>query len=139
MLARLTGIAALAAAAAAPASAASPQPIAGRWVTEDGSALVAIAPCGRQWCGRIERVLKRDPSRPAVDANNPDPALRSRSVIGLPILTGFSAGDGQWDGRIYDPRNGKTYRSVLIREGRTLRVKGCLGPFCRTQRWSQQP
>ena len=136
--ARLIGVAALAA-AAGPALAAAPQPIAGRWVTEDGSALVAIAPCGRHWCGRIERVLKREPGRPAVDANNPDPALRTRSVIGLPILTGFVAGDGQWDGRIYDPRNGKTYRSVLIREGRTLRVKGCLGPFCRTQRWSQQP
>ena len=121
----------------ASAGAAAPAPVAGRWLTPERDAMVEIGACGAQLCGRIARVLKADPSKPKTDVNNPDPALRSRPVVGLPILTGFTAGKDQWNGRIYDPRNGKSYRSILIRDGATLKVKGCLGPFCKTQVWTR--
>jgi hypothetical protein len=45
--------------------------------------------CGADWCGRISRILERQPGWKGNDVNNPDPALKSRPVIGLPILTGF--------------------------------------------------
>ena len=48
--------------AALPAQAA--QPITGRWSTVDGKAIVAIAPCGKQMCGRIEKIVKPTPGRP---------------------------------------------------------------------------
>lgn len=118
-------------------TAASPAPIAGHWVTADRAALVEVAPCGRALCGRIARVLKVDPTKPTRDVNNPDAALRGRAIVGMVFLTGFVATGDQWNGRIYDPRNGRTYRSVLTRNGATLRVKGCLGPFCRTQVWTR--
>lgn len=118
-------------------AAAAPAPVTGRWLTPHSDALVQIGTCGASLCGRIARVLKVDPTKPKVDANNPDPALRTRPIVGLPILTGFVADDDRWQGSIYDPRSGRTYRSELTRDGATLKVKGCFGPFCRTQTWTR--
>lgn len=120
---------------AAPASAA--QPIAGRWITEDKSAVVEIAPCGKLLCGRIVKFLTPPKGGPDPrDVNNVDASKRSRKIMGMAILTNFVEDGDEWRGQIYDPRNGKTYRSILQREGaHGLSVKGCIGPFCRTQNW----
>lgn len=120
--------------------ASAPAPIAGRWLTAEGKAVVEIAPCagggGPDVCGRIAQVLKPRPGGPPVDIKNPDPALRGRPMAGLVILTGFRPDGDRWRGRIYDPESGRTYRSELIRDGRRLTVKGCWGPFCRSQEWA---
>lgn len=118
------------------AASAAPVPVTGRWLTVEGKALVDIAPCGSTLCGRIARVLKPRPGGPAVDANNPDAALRQRPIAGILILSDFKPANDRWKGRIYDPESGRTYRSELIRAGGTLKVKGCIGPFCRTQEWT---
>jgi uncharacterized protein (DUF2147 family) len=132
--ARLLAAAATALLAAVPAQAA--QPIAGRWLTEDGSAIVQVGPCGAKTCGRIVTVLKARPGAPKVDANNPDPALQKRPIVGLPILTGFTDTGSDWRGRIYDPRNGKDYKSIVTRAADgTLKVKGCIAFLCQTQVW----
>ena len=129
----LIGLTALAVASAATAA---PAPIAGNWLSDEGKALVQIGPCGGQLCGRIVRILKPDPTKPTTDVLNPDKALRTRPIVGLVFLTAFRPDDDRWRGRIYDPQSGKSYRSELIREGGTLKVKGCIGPFCRTQTWT---
>ncbi len=116
---------------------AAPAPVTGRWLTTEGKAIVEIAPCGAQLCGRIAKVLKPRPGGPAIDSNNPDPAKRRQPIEGLSILTGFTAKDDRWAGRIYDPESGRTYRSELVAQGGTLKVKGCFGPFCRTQEWTR--
>ena len=115
---------------------AAPVPVAGTWLTPEGKALVRIEPCGAQLCGRIVKVLKPRPGGPAVDSANRDPALRTRPIEGLSILTSFVATGERWTGRIYDPESGRSYRSELTRHGDSLDVKGCLGPFCRTQHWT---
>lgn len=118
------------------AASAAPAPVTGRWLTVEGKALVDISPCGSTLCGRITRVLKPRPGGPAVDANNPDAALRTRPIAGILILSDFKPSDDRWKGRIYDPESGRTYRSELIRTSGTLKVKGCIGPFCRMQEWT---
>lgn len=119
-------------------SAAEPlAPVAGRWLNDSRKTLVEIAPCGRQLCGHIVRISNPDPGEPAVDAKNPDPALRNRPLQGLTILTGFTADGDRWRGQIYNPKSGKTYRSELERTGNTLTVKACIGPFCRSLNWTQ--
>jgi uncharacterized protein (DUF2147 family) len=118
------------------AASAAPQPVTGRWLTPEGKAIVEVAPCGAQLCGRIAKVLKPRPGGPAVDSNNPDQRLRTRPIEGISILTGFAPASDRWKGRIYDPESGRTYRSELIRAGNILKVKGCFGPFCRTQEWT---
>ncbi|ONF95447.1 hypothetical protein SPHI_23460 [Sphingomonas jeddahensis] len=112
------------------------QPIAGRWITEDGSAIVQVGPCGSSTCGRIAAVLKQRSGAAATDVNNPDAKLRSRAIVGMPILSGFSDAGDDWRGRIYDPRNGKTYKSIVSRAADgTLKVKGCVAFICQTQTW----
>lgn len=125
-----------AAAALLGVAAAGPAPVTGRWLTTEGKALVEIGPCGALLCGRITRVLKPRPGGPPVDVNNPDPALRTRPIAGIVVLSGFRPDGDRWRGRIYDPESGRSYRSELIRTGGVLKVKGCIGPFCRTQQWS---
>lgn len=119
---------------AAPAYAA--QPISGRYVTEDGAALVEVGPCGGKTCGRIVRVLKHTPGAAATDVNNKDKALRSRPIVGMPVLSEFADAGDDWRGRIYDPRNGKTYKSIVSRNpDGTLKVQGCIAFLCQTQTW----
>jgi uncharacterized protein (DUF2147 family) len=120
-----------------PAAADAATPIAGRWLTEEGNAVVTIGACGSATCGRITRLIKGPPSGPPVDRNNPDASLRKRPLEGLTILTGFADAGSDWRGRIYDPKSGKTYKSIVRREADgSLKVQGCIAFFCRTQRWT---
>ena len=125
----------IAASASLPAQAA--QPVTGRWATVDGKAIVRIAPCGKHLCGLIERIVKPTPGRPQTDIKNPDPALRSKPLVGLDLLSGFVDAGDIWKGTIYDPESGKSYTSKVARNGDgTLKVQGCIAFFCKTQTWT---
>ncbi|WP_435416703.1 DUF2147 domain-containing protein [Parerythrobacter aurantius] len=126
--------------AAAPALAwFAPEPIAGRWMTREKDAVVTIAPCGASYCGKLSQYLVTPPGgADQKDVNNPDPKLRGRKLLGINLLSGFKADGDVWRGTIYDPRNGKSYRSVLKRKSTSaLEVKGCIGPFCQAQTWTR--
>ncbi|MCD1622283.1 DUF2147 domain-containing protein [Citromicrobium bathyomarinum] len=133
MLAGAAGLAAL----AVPALAADP--IGGKWVTEDKDAVVTIGDCGTSVCGKITKFLETPPGGvDQRDINNPKKSLRSRKLMGLPVLTGFRQDGDEWRGEIYDPKSGKTYRSVIQRKGpNELEVKGCVTVFCQTQVWTR--
>jgi uncharacterized protein (DUF2147 family) len=122
---------------ATPLSAAAP--IEGRWVTAEKDAVITIGDCGRKICGRISKFLVPPPQgADQRDVNNRNPDLRSRKLLGMAILTGFTEEKDLWRGEIYDPKSGKTYRSVIRRVSpSTLEVKGCIGPFCQTQVWKR--
>ncbi len=132
-----SAVIALAALALSSAAVAAPAPVTGRWLTEEGKAIVEVAPCGASLCGRIVKVLKPRPGGPAVDINNPDAKLRTRRIEGITILSGFAPKGDRWAGRIYDPESGRTYRSELRAQGAVLKVKGCFGPFCKIQDWTR--
>ena len=112
-------------------------PIAGRYVTADGAGIVQVAPCGGATCGRLVQILKARAGAPALDVNNHDPALRGRPIQGIAILSGFTDRGADWRGTIYDPRNGKTYKSIVSKNpDGSLKVQGCISFFCQTQRWT---
>lgn len=123
--------------AAAPAFAAPN--IQGNWLTDDGKGVVRIAPCGRQMCGWIARVLDRGPNVPTRDVNNPAPALRSRPIVGLPTLTGFNPEASAWTGgQAYDPKSGRSYRTTLsLNADGSLNVRGCVMFICQSRRWTR--
>ncbi|MEO0462805.1 MAG: DUF2147 domain-containing protein [Pseudomonadota bacterium] len=120
-----------------PAAAHAADPITGRWVTQDKDAIVSIGKCGSKTCGRIAKFLVPPPDGPGQrDINNPSPAKRKRTLLGLAVLSGFTEEADLWRGQIYDPKTGKSYRSVLRRKGpNVLEVKGCISIFCQTQIW----
>ena len=129
-------VASLAALLLAPPALAA-DPVQGRWVTEEKDAVITIGPCGAKLCGRISKFLVAPPQGlDQRDVNNKDASKRSRKLLGMPVLTGFVEDGDEWRGTIYDPKSGKTYRSILQRRGSNLlTVKGCIGPFCQTQTW----
>jgi uncharacterized protein (DUF2147 family) len=121
-----------------PAAAAAPD-VAGLWLTDDGKGVVEVAPCGRNMCGKIVRVLDRGPGIPTTDVNNPDPARRSRPIIGLQVLSGFKPGTNAWEeGRAYDPKKGSSYKSSLrLNRDGSLRITGCVLFVCQSVRWTR--
>lgn len=128
---------ALALGAAMTAPALAVEPIAGRWVTAEKDAVIAIRKCGKSLCGTIEKFLIPPPGgNDQRDVNNADPAKRQRKLIGTAILSGLTADADAWRGQVYDPKSGRTYTSEVRRKGDgTLEVKGCFGPLCQTQVW----
>jgi uncharacterized protein (DUF2147 family) len=113
------------------------EPVTGRWITAEKDAVITINACGKAVCGTIDRFLVAPPQGlDQRDINNPEPNLRNRKLLGLTILSSFIVDGPLWRGRIYDPKSGKSYRSVIRRKGpNVLEVKGCIGPFCQTQLW----
>ena len=96
---------------------------------------------GNIYKGKVAKVLKSPPGGgPAVDSKNPDPALRTRPIQGIVILSEFKDSGGEWEGKIYDPRAGKTYRSTMSKQpDGTLKVKGYVGPFSRPVTFTPAP
>jgi uncharacterized protein (DUF2147 family) len=123
----------------ASAYAATAASITGRWVTKDRDAVVEITPCGANVCGRIAKFLVTPPKGvDQRDVNNSDPKLRSRKILGMMILQNLKEAGKEWKGTIYDPRSGKSYRSVVfLTKNGTLTVKGCFGPICQSQSWAK--
>ena len=71
---------------------------------------VEVAPCDDRLCGKIVWFKWPNDAQglPLVYLNNPDPALRSRPLLGLSILYDLGrTGERTWeDGKIYNPDDG---------------------------------
>lgn len=114
----------------------------GRWATPGVSAIVELSPCAAErstLCGTIRWLWDAvdDKGRPRLDSQNTDAAQRSRPLVGLAILSGLKPRQaGGWEGRIYNPEDGQTYRATVSRRGvDTLVVEGCVLFVCQKQVW----
>lgn len=114
----------------------------GIWMTSGRSGIVELKDCGDSTpCGTLIWVLPYNDGSLPKDDNNPDVELATRDLLGVQMLSGFRRSGEKWkSGRIYNPEDGKTYRSGLERASETiLKVKGCVGPICQTQIWHRLP
>jgi len=106
---------------ATPAEASVRAPV-GLWLTANGKAVVRIADCGDELCGRIAG-LSRAPS----EAMPTD--LAGHPQCGLTIIHAEGPhGNGVWTGTVSDPRTGRSYGARLrVDEAGNLRLRGFLG------------
>lgn len=126
--------------AAAPAAA---QEAAGTWLRQSGTSQIRISPCGQALCGKI--VWLREPNdengRPRKDAENPNPAMRNRPLMGTQVILNMRpAGDGKWEGQVYKADEGKTYTgSMQMRGADKLKLSGCVlgGLICKSETMSR--
>jgi uncharacterized protein (DUF2147 family) len=134
------------------AFAADEDKILGLWNTQEKDCTIEIFKSGGKYCGRIawlkEPLYPADDDggmagRPVVDRENPNPNLRSRTLIGLQLMEGFTyIGKNVWEkGTIYNPDNGKTYKCKMILPAlNRLEVRGFIGiPLLgATSTWTRQ-
>lgn len=111
------------------------RPELGVWYDDSGQGAVEIYICqenANRLCGRI--VWLKEPLNaegvPKHDRYNPDPGNQGRPICGLPMVWGLALmSDGTFDdGKIYDPKTGKTYSVALqLADTDKLKVTGYLG------------
>jgi uncharacterized protein (DUF2147 family) len=126
--------------AAGPAFAADPAE--GDWMIDD-SARVHFAPCpghADRLCGTLAWLKdpNGDDGRLSRDSKNPDPALRTRTILGLPFITDLKrVENGHWaGGKVYNTDNGVTYAAKMhTHADGTLKFEGCVLVFCGARTW----
>ncbi len=110
--------------------------VAGDWRSDDGRAVIRIAPCGANattMCGRIQRFLVPEPAGGARDTKNPDASLRSRPILGITIFSGLTRSGNTWRGAGYSPEAGRHFNATLTPTAERLTVRGCVAIFCQTR------
>jgi sterol desaturase/sphingolipid hydroxylase (fatty acid hydroxylase superfamily)/uncharacterized protein (DUF2147 family) len=117
-------------------------PITGIWKTIDdetgkAKSLVEISAKNGRLSGKILKIYLQpwegnDPICRQCPGDN-----KNDKIVGMTFLWGFKKKDKSWTGGyILDPGNGKTYTSTIwLEDTDTLKVRGYLGPFYRTQTW----
>ena len=127
-------------------------PIEGIWQTQELSE-VTIALCPHGFCGTLSKIVvprkgltdeeyaaaQAMPVESFTDMRNPDPALRSRPMLGLQILTLLtSTKPNIYDGEIYNPQDGNIYSGYVEMLGPDLlKLNGCVlyNLICQGQDW----
>ena len=75
------------------------------------------------------------------DKFNPDETLKSKPLNGLVFISDLKAvAPGYWEGNLYNPRDGRTYRGSLQQQGPDkLELKGCalFGLICQSEFWTR--
>ena len=110
----------------------------GTFATAGATSHVTIADCGDgSPCGTVSWI---DPTSMA-PGMTPETALTKAGdpVLGLLMMEDLDKKKKDWrGGTIYDPEADKVYASRLKRlDNGTLQVKGCVGPICKTEIWTE--
>ena len=112
------------------------QDVLGKWLTEAGDAQVEIYQAGDKLNGKIVWLQQGPETK---DKHNPDAKLQGRKLMGVNILSGLSKSKNKWEGgKIYNPKNGKSYKCTMWLEGDKLKVRGYVAMFYETQTWTRK-
>ena len=110
--------------------------------TKKEKSLIRVTESGGVLTGKLEKLL--DPAtKPDAVCEKCSDERKDKPLVGMTLIKGVkqNADDkAKWDGgEILDPNNGKTYKVRLtpIDGGKTLEVRGFIGPFYRNQTWTR--
>jgi uncharacterized protein (DUF2147 family) len=105
--------------------------IEGLWKNPIGSAIIEIAPCGDQLCGKVVWASAR--GRREASPSTPN-------VVGTTVLTGLTSRGDRWIGTLFIPDDNIHVSAKLqLITTRKLKLTGCAlaGLFCRSQLWTR--
>jgi uncharacterized protein (DUF2147 family) len=109
----------------------------GTWLVADGTTHIRIVNCSDSLWGIVAWTRSPD----GRDVNNPDPALRTRPTLGIPVLLHMRPAKqaGNWEGEVYNAKDGRTYdATITLRSADTLHIEGCvLGILCGGEDWQR--
>ena len=116
---------------------------AGLWRTIDDEtktekSLVRITDTGGVFNGKVEKIA--DPTKQDSKCDKCSDARKDQKVVGMTIVTGVKKAENEAyfeGGEILDPNNGKVYKVRMTPKdgGKTMEVRGFIGPFYRNQTW----
>jgi len=105
--------------------------ILGEWLNEEKDGKIEIYKTGNSYFGKIiwgNNIFEDDSKTSKKDVKNPDDKLQGRSLLNMVILSDFQFSDGIWDnGKIYDPKSGKTYNCTIKLKDDKLEIRGYVG------------
>lgn len=116
----------------------------GVWMPEDEESMVEIYDCDDAMCGRVVWMLEErgEDGEILTDMYNPDPDLRSVPILGLEVMTDIRPTDEDkvWQGRVYNPKDGRTYDFWLtVKSEQQITIQGCglYNLVCQTHTWNR--
>jgi uncharacterized protein (DUF2147 family) len=109
----------------------------GTWKHPDNGSHISVYQCGGGLCAKVVKVA--DAGRK--DEKNPDPKLRTRSVVGVVLMSGAKkTGAATWAGKLYNTQDGQTYNgTVTVVSKNTMKLEGCVmgGLICQGPTWTR--
>jgi uncharacterized protein (DUF2147 family) len=109
----------------------------GDWRVADGVANIRVAQCNGSMWGVV--AWEKEPG--GRDTNNPDVSKKNRPTLGMTILIDMKkkAGVDQWEGQVYNAKDGQLYSSTITATGSDqLEIRGCvLGFLCGGETWTR--
>lgn len=115
--------------------------ITGKWKTIDDNtgrerSVIEIYEENDQFFGRIVKLILEEGDDPDPVCDECEDHRKDQKVIGMKIIEDMQKDDENYTGgKILDPENGKIYRCKMWLEEGTLKVRGYLYFFFRTQTW----
>jgi uncharacterized protein (DUF2147 family) len=103
----------------------------GVWENPENKSHTEFYKCGGGVCAKIVRVADGQKT----DDKNPDPAKRSRPIVGLVIMQGAKqTGPTTWAGTLYNRADGKSYSGTLtVKSRNAVELSGCVAAiFCKS-------
>jgi uncharacterized protein (DUF2147 family) len=97
----------------------------GTYLRDTGASKVRIAKCGEAYCGSLVWLK---------DANGP-------AKVGQRIFYDMKpAGEDKWEGKAFNPEDGKTYSGKMTLSGGSLTTAGCAlgGLICKSVSWEKE-
>jgi uncharacterized protein (DUF2147 family) len=107
--------------------------------TKQEKSLVRITDAGGVLTGKVEKIA--DPTKQDAKCDKCTDERKDKPVTGMTLIRNTKQNADEKDiwegGDILDPNNGKVYRLRLkpMDGGKTLEVRGYIGPFFRNQTW----
>jgi uncharacterized protein (DUF2147 family) len=97
----------------------------GYYMNPTGEAILKIYENAGKYAGKL--VWMKNPEK--LDKENPDKAKKTQKILGSTIMHDFVYDGEIWkNGRIYDPKNGKTYDCKITRDEKgNLSIRGFIG------------
>ncbi|MBS8259885.1 DUF2147 domain-containing protein [Roseibium polysiphoniae] len=109
----------------------------GEWARPGGSSKIRISACGSALCGKL--IWLKSPRN---DTANPDPAKRTRPLLGVQIVRSMkpTGKTNQWKGKVYNAEDGKTYTGFIqMPSANRMKLEGCVmgGLICKGETWTR--
>ncbi len=118
--------------------------ICGKWLTENDKSVVEIYKKDQNYYGKIIWLKEStdENGKATTDTKNPKEGLRNKPLVNLVILSNLAyQGKNKWSGgKIYDPKNGKTYDVKLALSSKDrIELRGFIGVSLigRTSYWTR--